>query len=110
MRSPRKTAGRAAKRSCGRPKARTNGLRAVPASETLHRGGQEERRAARGVGNDEDTELVAKTLAVFEPLYGRSMTEGEAVEIIQNVRRFFGVLAGWGPVKEEAPEEEKESA
>jgi hypothetical protein len=37
-------------------------------------------------------DLVAETLAVWSPIYGRRLTEREAIEILLDVSRLFDVL------------------
>jgi hypothetical protein len=39
-------------------------------------------------------DLVAETLAVWQPFYGFSLTERDAIEILLDVGRLFDVLGG----------------
>lgn len=41
---------------------------------------------------DRNKELVARTKAHFSPMYGRELTEDEAIEIVANLRAFAELL------------------
>lgn len=41
---------------------------------------------------DRNKDVVAQTKAHFSPMYGRELTEDEAIEIVENLRAFAELL------------------
>lgn len=41
---------------------------------------------------DRDKESVAKAKAYFSPMYGRELTDDEAIEIVENLKAFAELL------------------
>lgn len=40
-------------------------------------------------------QLIDETIEVWQPYYDTKLTDGDALEIIENVAAFFGALMGW---------------
>ena len=61
--------------------------------ESRHHGPEPESVAARPLGAEwMSDELIADTRRVWSVAYGRVISTDEAVEILNNVRRFAGVM------------------
>lgn len=60
--------------------------------------------------NEKDSDLISRTIEVWQPYSDKPLTEEDAREIIRNISGFFDILASWDKKSKDPEQSKKDDA